>query len=137
MKTYNDLEKKDKYKLDSIIDAAKSESDYNYGNYDSYGLCSKCSYFRVVESEFKVIIAKCEEFNIKLSTQNPVKRCTTFEKRGTMSLWDMKELAILIDIPKDKIGLIYDIKTIPTDEFRLILLTYVNIFLRSIFCFKD
>ena len=106
MKTYNDLEKKDQYKLDGVIDAVRSVEPSSPAVHNEYGLCATCEHFQIVESEFSVLIARCEEFNINLSTQNKVKYCSLFSERGTMSLWDMKEIAILIDKPKEAIGFV-------------------------------
>lgn len=107
MKTYDDLEKKDKHKLDSIIDSLEDSKKYTmYGTHSSihYGLCSSCEWFITVESEYKVLLAKCDELDIKLSTIHPVETCSKYKKRGSLSLWDMKSMAIIIDIPQNKIG---------------------------------
>ena len=114
MKTYNDLDEKEQNKLDGIVEAYnENKIDDLYSGakqHEEYGLCSSCSYFQIAESEFKVLLAKCKVFAVHLSTVQPVKRCSVYSKRGTMSLWDMKDIAILIDPTRRKAGFIINNK---------------------------
>ena len=107
MKTYDDLEEIEKSKLTSLIDATESFEDRLFSstsNKEAYGQCASCRNFQIVESEFKTLVARCEELELRLSTANPVKNCSIYRRRGEMTLWEMKDVAIIIDIPKDKIG---------------------------------
>ena len=105
MTTYGDLSDEAKGNLTTILDIYESkEFDIpNLHDYSCYGLCSDCNYLITAESEFKILIAKCAELEIKLTSAQPIIKCTKYNKRGQMSLWDMKDIAILID-DKEKIG---------------------------------
>ena len=94
---------------DSMIDAGRSAmkvAEQGGGRIRNwqFGICANCKNFDVVESEFKVLFARCCSINIRLNTKEPVKFCSAFMKRGEMSIYDMKQIAYLIDVPKDKIG---------------------------------
>lgn len=110
MKTYYDLEEKEQEKLDEIIDYSNMNRDildeYRPPAHSEFGLCASCSRFDLAETEFKVIIAMCNYFKMPLSTAHPIKKCTSFRKRGGMNLWEMKSMATLIDPPKKKAGFI-------------------------------
>lgn len=63
-----------------------------------YGLCAKCGNIQVALSEFdKIIFSKCTFFDATITLKHAIKTCTAFNPRGQMSLFDMRELAILID----------------------------------------
>ena len=72
-----------------------------------YGLCSKCVNLALTKTEFKIVRAICTRFHrlpLFLNESTPIEACTEFEKRGEMSLYEMRDLATIIEIPKDKIG---------------------------------
>lgn len=114
MKSYYDLEDKEQVKLDELIDIYDSRLPSKRGegvgriSHSEYGLCSTCSKFEVVESEFKVKLARCGYFKMMLNTTDPVKGCSEYIGRKEMSLWDMKNLATLIDAPNRKAGFIVE-----------------------------
>ena len=94
---------------DSMIDAGRSVVEAaQKGNSRArnwqFGICADCQNFVIVESEFKVLFARCSSIKIRLNAREPVKFCSYFVQRGEMSIYDMKQIAYLIDVPKDKIG---------------------------------
>lgn len=112
VKKYSDLNKKEQGKIDNVIDInanvlgfdSWSRSNGKLRILDGYGLCSKCNNFQFARSEFKTKLAKCSEFENFLSSEDPVSDCTNFEKRGSMSVDDMKLIAIIIEPKKNNIG---------------------------------
>ena len=105
-KKYIELEENQQDELDSLVDFVgntRQKAPYT-SRPNVYGLCNDCVYFNVVETEFEIIHMSCDELKILLSTKDPVKHCSKYSKRGKMNLWDMKQIATIIDPPKDKVG---------------------------------
>lgn len=74
---------------------------------DNYGLCSSCKQFSVKKAKFSIKNAYClTDSYVRLSSEDPIIECSEYEKRGSMTLEQMWLVAILIDKPKEKIGLI-------------------------------
>ena len=83
-----------------------------------FGLCSSCSSFAFVETEFDVPIAHCSSYGIcdgfegtgrklKLHQTRPILNCTYYERVGALSLHDMYGMAIMIEATnKVKVGFI-------------------------------
>lgn len=67
---------------------------------DKIGLCSNCKDFTYCKTEFGNIYAKCSTFDIRMSGQNKITECNMFDQKGTLTLSDMYNIAIVIDIPK-------------------------------------
>lgn len=70
---------------------------------EEYGLCSSCAYFKYVRGAFKVRYVACGSFEKLLKADDPVVECTGYIKTGTMSIWDMQQIAYIIDI-KEPVG---------------------------------
>ena len=69
--------------------------------YDQYGICAKCVGLFGIATEFNVIRATCNKAqHLPLSTQNPVTHCTRFEALGELSLYDLFQMAKIMDDPK-------------------------------------
>jgi hypothetical protein len=69
-----------------------------------FGVCGLCSNFQYAATKFKIVRAVCSEMEMKLSEDEPIDECTCFNKRGSMSLKDMWDIAYLIDVLKDPVG---------------------------------
>jgi len=69
-----------------------------------YGLCTTCKNMDYVTSKYGVLLAKCDNMDLRLNSANPVDRCTNFEDRMQLNLNQMYEMATLIEAAKDKIG---------------------------------
>jgi hypothetical protein len=61
------------------------------------GLCAKCKVMRYCKTEFGDVLAFCQMFKIRLHGQNKIVDCNEYNPRGTMSLKDMENIAILIN----------------------------------------
>lgn len=97
---YKDLSDTDKSDLVSIIDTTQEPQERKEEN---FGLCSTCKYFELVKSEFKILNSSCrEQSNIIISIQEPVKFCSIYSKIGEMSLFDMSQIALFINLDKEK-----------------------------------
>ena len=73
---------------------------------DDYGLCSDCKEFKLTKMEFGDIYAECREWDKMRNSQRRVVECSAYNKRGAMTLWDMQNLAYIIDVEDKKVGLI-------------------------------
>jgi hypothetical protein len=71
---------------------------------NEFGLCNDCKYLQLAKSEFRIIFAKCFEFEIKLNNVEKIIECTSYDQRNTMSLNEMKDIAYIIDINTKKVG---------------------------------
>lgn len=69
-----------------------------------FGICGLCNHFQYAATKFRIVRAVCEEMNMRLSEDQPIDECTCFNRRGSMSLRDMWDIAYIIDIPKDPVG---------------------------------
>lgn len=68
-----------------------------------YGLCSSCKHFNLVKSEFKVIKSICDYHKeIPISVEEPIKYCNIYSKIGEMSIYEMGQLALFINIDREK-----------------------------------
>jgi hypothetical protein len=117
-----DLDGAEKAKIDSEIDIYSIPvgimdryGDHNDNSFvtalKKYGLCGKCKHMRYASSQFRIRKAYCYNFTehghtMFLYDNDPIVECTQFDQRGVMDLYDMKQIAWLIDPPRDKIGLI-------------------------------
>jgi len=72
------------------------------------GLCANCGNLRACISEFGKIVARCDVFKCSLNAQDPIKDCTSFEKRGEVPLYELKEMAIILEPNKKQVGFIKD-----------------------------
>ena len=70
---------------------------------DTYGLCSSCKYLNLVKSEFKVLYSSCDiKEKVKITEEEPIKFCSMYSKMGEMSLYEMGQLALFINIEKEE-----------------------------------
>lgn len=108
MKTFSDLSEGEKDKFNENIDAVSSLHESLISSKKlgpkKFGICSDCSRFGFAETEFKVIYAKCIKFSIERLDTQAVTNCSFYDHKGQMDIWSMKEIAILIDTPKMKVG---------------------------------
>lgn len=106
---YGDLPEGKQQELDSIIESADESSIENRAKrevYEGFGLCGSCTNFCVCETEFEIVQARCSSYIFKkmpLNSSKPILKCTEYAKRGEMSLFDAKQMAIIIE-PKNKVG---------------------------------
>ena len=104
--------KREKEIIDSEVDAGAALLGMNdegtklkhHTVFTQLGLCKDCSNLRAIETQWGKVYALCDEFGFKLRLRydDPVHSCTRYSLSGQMSLWDMKEMAILLD-PNKKI----------------------------------
>lgn len=68
---------------------------------DTLGICASCTHLEYCRTEFGRIYAKCGFMDIRLMGGDRMAECTKFSPRGQLSINEMKEIAIYIDIEKD------------------------------------
>jgi len=74
-----------------------------------YGLCDSCKWAFVTRSEFKILIAICDRHEgmpVPLRSDEPVTECSGYNKRGEMDLYEMAQMATIIEVPKERAGFI-------------------------------
>ena len=71
---------------------------------DDYGLCTDCKQFKITKMEFGDVIAECETWDVRRTSNRRVEECSSYNKRGQLTLQDMKEVAYIIDVGSRKIG---------------------------------
>ena len=115
--TIDRLGKKDRKFVNKEIDAGARALGYDteYGspkqtvfNKDKFGICHDCVFLRGAESMYGRTIAICNEFEMRLNGMDPIKNCTEYKKRGGMTLWDMKEMALILDVDRRTAGFIVE-----------------------------
>ncbi len=100
---YNELSEENKTELDAIIENTVSTKQKNI-KIEGFGLCSTCNWFNLIKTEFKIIKAFCGgvKNNFNIDKKDPIKFCNLYQKRGEMSLYDMGQIALFIDINKTR-----------------------------------
>jgi hypothetical protein len=111
MKKFRDLEEKEQKQLSKTLDieagVVGADWDGNITNLsadDRHGLCSNCRDFRLTKTKYGRVHAYCYEWRKYLDGKDIISECTSYIKRGQMTLVDMKEIATLIDVEKRKAG---------------------------------
>ena len=65
---------------------------------EKFGLCSSCMALSYARRKYTVAKVWCSELEIRLRDNDPIVECTEFEKRFSLSLSAMKDMALLIDL---------------------------------------
>jgi hypothetical protein len=74
-----------------------------------FGKCSTCKSFMFAEGEFTIIFAKCEWFDRPLTQKTPITNCSRYEERGSLTLYEMKQIYTPIEPPKEQVGFIKEV----------------------------
>lgn len=113
MKKLSDYEKDLKDKIDSEIQAGQAGLPENWDGHiienikiDKYGLCNTCTKVRICKTKYHRVMAYCEQWERHLNEIDPVIECTNYKKRGQLSLFEMQNMAIIIELDKKKVGLL-------------------------------
>lgn len=83
------------------VDAWDGEGLYRSSVIEAYGLCGSCTNASITKTRYGTVYAKCNIWEKYLSGLDPIENCVDYLKRGQMSLVDMKEMAFIIEKPKD------------------------------------
>jgi len=90
-------------KLLKIIEAKADELEIRMEKRTSFsecGLCSDCRNLIAICTKFGKVVAKCFETYQILNSSDPVEHCTRYNKLTMLSIFDMKDMAILIELKK-------------------------------------
>lgn len=108
MKKISDLEENQQFATEDLIQSnsllINSHRSESVNSLNKFGLCGGCKFFQFVESEFNIEFSRCSEFNKVILGKRPIVNCTEYEAKGSLSLRDLQSIAILIDVPKEKVG---------------------------------
>jgi hypothetical protein len=88
-----------------------TSADMSIEHKKMFGICGTCKNLWFAESEFNVLFAKCNVFDVMIHRKQPIVNCSSYEEIGSMTLWDMKQCATILDLNKKTMGFI-----IPTDR---------------------
>jgi len=74
---------------------------------DSLGRCKSCSHLVYAKTKYNKRFACCEgnsdnNMRVPLKYGDPVCECTMYSQKGLMSLFEMKDIAILIEAKREK-----------------------------------
>ncbi|KKN08869.1 hypothetical protein LCGC14_1052380 [marine sediment metagenome] len=86
-----------------IIDSFYEEGHQKVSD-DSYGLCADCKEFKITKMEFGETFAECGVWDKRRTSQRKVEECSAYVKRGQMTLFDMQQMAYIIEVDTKKIG---------------------------------
>ena len=68
-----------------------------------YGLCHHCEHFQCTAAESIILMAKCKEIKIKLTSSKPITECSWFvDDRAPMDASDFMHTATILDLEDDK-----------------------------------
>lgn len=100
-KQEKDYSEQEKRKIQDNIETIESKYDVSgrdEGKNKNFGLCITCRYFQCVETELSVYVARCSDMaGIKLLENRPVTNCTYFSNKFMPSLYEMANMATIID----------------------------------------
>lgn len=99
---YKNLSEDEQKEIDEILDFSPKPKELKI---EGFGLCSTCSSFNLVKTEFKIIKSYCysnSKFPFSVNMEEPIKFCNNYSKRGEMSLYEMGQIALLINLDKEK-----------------------------------
>jgi hypothetical protein len=91
--------------LSTVGNAIEEKTDQP-SNYlaEALGMCHDCKYCAVTEFEFTGFIAKCNYHEALLNRKDRVVRCNSYFKRGHMTMYDMRDIAYILELDKKKVG---------------------------------
>jgi len=106
-----DLDKKVIQDITSEIEAGASnigQDTYDYASNhfinNKLGVCADCVYLNQVVTEYDKIYARCRELEIPIKGVDPIRECTRYNKRGSLTINEMQDIAYIIEVDKRKIG---------------------------------
>lgn len=70
---------------------------------DRLGICCDCSLLDFTRSEFGRVFAKCSKKKMRLEGKDRIVECTSYWQKGQMDLYEMYDIATLIEISKIEI----------------------------------
>lgn len=91
--------------LRRVVSQAESlENKFKSGTelaFSDFGLCKDCGNLLGCHTKYDNKYVRCDILiGLKLNPQDPVKRCTSYYKKGQLDINTMKDMAILIDIQR-------------------------------------
>jgi len=109
IKKLSELDKKDRTDISQafVKEGEKLEETYDHPKLgDSLGMCSDCKFCAVTEFEFKGYVVYCNYHDKAMNQKDRVVRCNSYTKRGQISLYDMQNIAWIIDNDPKVVGFI-------------------------------
>lgn len=111
---FADMEKEDKGRIRDDIEAVDSRRyDIDKKNrrgradgIDRFGECALCNHMAFARTEVGIRFALCTRFEhmFGLNSKYPITACTEFSRLGYVSLYDLQQIAWIIDDSTKKAG---------------------------------
>jgi hypothetical protein len=111
---YGEKRTEEEKMLDTEINSGLRQMKFDEDDYGTvgsfserdFGICFDCRCLYAFKTEYGTVWGKCYEFEVTMNGINKIKHCTRYNKKGQMSLDDMKDCAILIDVEKKTVGFV-------------------------------
>lgn len=104
----NDAEKKRDKILENVAERGSSlvnQKSHRQLAPRKLGLCATCKHLAYYKTRLMEEAYWCTKFEGKrLNTTDSIEHCTKYWNASWENIWDLKELATLIDSPKRKLG---------------------------------
>jgi hypothetical protein len=108
---YTDLQDTEKRKIVTTLESASARLGRDtYSNepghidgHNPLGICKNCKNLGMMKTEFNNIYARCRSFDVVLTGKDRISTCTDFDRKGELTLDEMREIAYLIEAKKPKI----------------------------------
>jgi hypothetical protein len=118
MDILDDLKSGERRKIDKEIDSGARrlgvEDDWDgfrqkdVFSKEDFGICYDCKELRACRTRYGKVLAKCYEFDITMNGTDPIMECSCYKRRGEMTLFEMKDMAIIIETNKRQAGFIIE-----------------------------
>jgi len=109
---YKDLKSEDMLLVDAQVESSSNFIDFKMRGSglvaEQYGICATCKHFTYAATKYRTVRALCiliRSHPQALSDADIIEECTSHTKRGQMELYDMVQMAVLIESnPSRKAG---------------------------------
>ncbi len=115
MKKLGDYSESEQHEIETQVDAFSSvlrggaydwEVARKHVSNDSYGICNKCTNLLLTVFEYGNKYAYCDKWKRFFEEDKRIEECSAFSEKGKMSLYDMKQIAIIIELSDKEIGFV-------------------------------
>jgi hypothetical protein len=90
-----------KIRCNSLYDQPSHKIRDNHGH--KYGMCQHCENLQLAAAESQILMAKCKEIKVKLTSSKPITECSWFmDGRAPIDASDYCHIATIIDIEDNK-----------------------------------
>lgn len=107
-KKYDAMSKDEQRSIDRVLEYGYAFDHGDFPQFSAsnsrYGLCASCKEFQLIRTLYKVLLARCGNVNLELHDDDPVIECSLYDKRGSLTLSQMINMAYIFEIDRKKAG---------------------------------